>query len=414
MRISKLSPLAVAMAGALALAACGGGDNMSGEGDGDEDNVRTPAAGSGGYRPVTITGGFTLDDENENDAGTIRTTDVAYFGAEGTGVAVTCTDPNGCAWEVRNGILMARGTFTAALWAAPAVPAATGNTAQPTNVLDPLSDAVLLEALKVSTTPGKVATPWTTDAEGLATKAAAASKNTLKYTYPGTDPARHIALTVEGKGGNIYWGHWHRYTEDAVNPGKKTQETRGTVYGGAKRYDAKPDADVAAASYSGNVHLFYKSGASGEWDSATIPGSTTAGLDLHADFKAGMIGGEIKGVEAAIVGHAPANLTANDYDITLKDTAIGSDGTFGDTASFKKLGNTFQQDGDWDGKFFNDAVGPGRAVNTDNAPGFVAGQFSVTSHTRAAQRTEDLNAQNTAPPGFTHDLTVHGAFGDGG
>ena len=414
MRISKFTLPVLTVAGALALAGCGGGSDMSGEGDGDEENVRSPAAGSGGYTRVTIPGGFTLDDENENDAGTIRTTDVAYFGAEGTGVEVTCTDADGCAWEVRNGILMARGTFTAKLWEKPAVPAPAGNTAQPTNTSDPLSSAVLLEALKANGTSGKVATPWTTNTQGLADVDGGAP---LSYTYPGTNPKRQIKLTVQANGEAIYWGHWHRYTEGAVDPEDSkqyTDEARGVVFGGAKRYDAKPDADAGGgeAEYQGTAHLFYKSGKNGDWK----PGERAASLTLNADFGSGMIGGKVTGVAGttgAAITTGPGGITVPtgaDYsEIVLGNTAIGSDGAFnGTTATFKKGNN---QSGDWEGAFYNPATGAARAVNKDNRPGFVAGEFSVTNSTRAAQNPEDVTAQNTAPPGHTHDLTVHGAFG---
>ena len=416
MRISKLYMPAVAMAGALALAACGGGDNMSGEGDGDEENVRTPAAGSGGYTRVTVTGGFTLDDRDEDDAGTLRRGDEAYFGAEGTGVVVTCpmTATNGCAWRIDDGILMVTGgAEQGKLWEKPAVPVAAGNTAQPTNTSDPLSDAVLVEALKGT---GSVPTPWSGE-DGSFDAAKTGSAN--PYTYPGTNPKRKIELTVEAAGKDIYWGHWHRYTEGAVNPGDPEQRTgveRGVVAGGAKHYDAKPDADVADATYSGNVHLYYKSGKNGKW----TDGASGATVTLNADFGSGMIDGKVMNVAGAsgtaiTVGTGTGEITVPtgaDYsEIVLGITAIGDKGTFGGSnATFKKGNN---QSGSWEGKFYNDnATADTRAVHTDKAPDYAAGTFSVTNSTRVAPDTEDnRNALNDAPAGFVHDLTVHGAFG---
>jgi len=391
------------LSGALALAGCGGSDSTS---NGPNPPPPDPAGDPSDYKRVVVKegGGFTLHDQNEDDAGSIRSEDVAYFGEEGTGVAVTCpeTATKGCAWRIDGGILwVTGGAENGALWTAPVVPKPAGAAARPTSTSDPLSNAVLLEALKANGTAGKVKTPWTTDSEGLAD---VDGGTPLTYPDPG-NTARKTVLTVEASGESIYWGHWHRYTEDAADrtdADKRTDVARGVVYGGAKRYDAKPDDDVRAATYAGNVHLFYKSGKDGKW----MDGSQAADLSLNANFKDGVIGGKITGVEAAITHDMEAT---NDYDITLKDTAIGSDGTFGDMASFKKASD---QEGSWKGAFYNNPGSTTRAVNKDNKPGFVAGEFSVTSHDRSSPSAfVSTIAESTGPTEYVHDLTVHGAFG---
>jgi len=205
------------------------------------------------------------------------------------------------------------------------------------------------------------------------------------YTLPGSDPKEHVKLMVDNDNGDdIYWGHWYKYTDGIVVKTDRTDESRGTVYGGAKRYDVKPDSDVATATYTGtaDVHLYYKRG-EGKW----THGSAAADFELTANFKAGMIGGNVTGIADVTSGTA----SSKDDDIRLKDTAIGSDGTFGDDATFMET--TGRQTGEWNGAFYNER---GVSADKDNVPGFVAGQFSVT--------------KETAEVGKNH-LTVHGAFG---
>lgn len=372
MRISKLSPLAVAMAGAFALAACGGGDGMSDD-DGNGGGNGGGGGGNGELKELKLPAAADFErDQSDADQGTIPA-----GGTEDIGnVRLTCpTGTAPCAYEVRSGKIYANNGVVPSI--KPPAPAleVTGNTAQPTGTLDPLSNAVLLEALK---TTGSVQTPWSDGEQTFKT-----TPSPLKYTSPGTNPKEHIDLKVQAVSGNIYWGHWYRYTDGVVIKGEHTNKTRGTVFGGAKRYDEKPHDDVASATYNnpGSVHLYYKKDDDKDWKS----GGSAADLELMANFGAGMVGGKIKGVAAAMGG------TGTDDDIRLKDTAIGANGTFEGDATFMKAAG--RQNGDWNGAFYNAAGDP---VDPDRRPAHVAGEFSVTKEKAVAG---------------IHALTVHGAFG---
>lgn len=376
MRISKLSPLAVAMAGAFALAACGGGDGMSDD-DGNGGGNGGGGGGNGELKELKLPAAADFErDQSDAEQGTIPA-----GGTEDIGnVRLTCpTGTAPCAYEVRSGKIYANNGVVPSI--KPPAPAleVTGNTAQPTGTLDPLSNAVLLEALKVGTgDDASVPTPWSAKGVSFDSEVTGANGKTLMYVSPGTNPKERIDLTVQAEAGDIYWGHWYRRTDGVVVTDERTNKTRGTVFGGAKRYDEKPHDDVASATYGTNVHLYYKKDDDKDW------GTGTASLELMANFGAGMVGGKIEGVAAA------TGRTGTDDDIRLKDTAIGANGTFEGDATFMKAAG--RQDGEWNGAFYNEA---GKPVDPDLKPDHVAGEFSATKEKKDGD----------------HDLTVHGAFG---
>jgi len=356
-------------AGALALAGCGG-DNPSttAAGGGNGGN----GGGGGGTNPaehrlLELFPDAVLDVTTQTAQEGIIPAGGHYDFMEGN-IRITCEGDVPCNYDVDAGRIF--GTHSAKIVKQPGDKPImlSGNDPLPTGARDPLSQAVLLEALKHG---DSVETVWSSAGQSF--------DEVQPHTAPGSDPQETTDLTVRHLTDDIYWGHWSRETAGVVLTAEKTGQMQGTVFGGATRYKARPDNDVDAATYNSTdehpVELYHKTGTAKSW----TPG--TGALALRANFKAGMIGGKITGIGSD-----------SNNDVRLADTAIGSDGTFGAGATFSEMADDIDQTGEWKGAFFSQR---NDRTNSEAPPEYVAGQFGVTR-----------NAEDGK-----HAFTVHGAFG---
>ncbi len=175
----------------------------------------------------------------------------------------------------------------------------------------------------------------------------------------------------------LYWGHWDRY-RDPLEIGNRSNASRGTFFGGAERYAAKPAEGIDAARYEedDSVRYYYRRG-SGQW----IEGEEAANLNLVANFRFGKVGGKITGIAGA--------------NVILKETDITDAGTFAGSAAFS--GTTVTRNGgSWNGAFYGPVTEVEGTTERFAAPSHAAGEFSVAGRLGADAST---------------DLRINGAFG---
>ena len=383
MRISKLYLPAVAMVGALALAGCGGGsDNMDmGGGNG--------GGGNGGGADFSVadvpdgaTGSITYSPDSRQVYRVSPDTHTK-FGLGSTNVSVYCPPAatEGCRYRVteNNDVEVTNG---ASLVLDSSIRVATGGVSTPPSAdTDPLSADTLAEALK---TTGSGGTMWS--ATGASLDANTVGMPHARVTVDGE--RLELSLAKAGDADAAYWGHWRRYKPAATEFGKPTGESRRTFFGGATRYETKPDDGLDNAAYNGTgVRFYYKHG-TGEWED----GSAAATLNLRANFEAGKISGQITGVAAGI-----GDLTGNAADIDLNETDISGSGTFRGSAAFSDDDAT-RNGGSWNGAFYG-SVTDSPTDDTPQVyvqPAHAAGEFSVAGRLGNTPAT---------------DLRVNGAFG---
>ena len=267
----------------------------------------------------------------------------------------------------------------------------TGNIDQPTESTDPLSNDVLLKALRG--TDSRVAaddTVWqTTDG------ARRAPGTTWVFTPLG---GSRIDLTIgtSGNSNDVYFGHWVKSTADLTSSedqsalANRNHGERGTVWGGAMPYGKKPDTSLTTASYNEDgAVLLYFSGNGRTWTNAT------GNLTFNANFETGMVGGNIVVVPAT-------GLVAATDNIDLMTTMIGNDGKFSGSASFTNS-NVRRDSGSWNGGFFGPTTMVDSGVESHAEPSHVAGAFSVSRPAIGTSTIVSATAQN--------QLHIRGAFG---
>ena len=297
MRISRLLMPAVTLAGALALAGCGGGSSTTGAGTDPGANDPMEEMGDNGagadfsvaYIPDGATGSITYSPDSRQ-VYRVSPDSHTKSGLGGTNVSVYCPPAadEGCRYRVteNNDVEVTNGA-TIVLDSSRRV--ATGGVSTPPSIdTDPLSADTLADGFKGT---GSGRTIWSAPDTAI--------DPTSTLTRNLVDGERLILVASrEGSADAAYWGHWHRFKPAATEFGEPTGESRRTFFGGATRYEAKPDDGIANANYNGDdVRFYYKHG-SGDWTS----GTASASLALRANFEAGRISGRITGVAAGIDG----------------------------------------------------------------------------------------------------------------
>ena len=383
MRISKLCLPAAAMAGALALAGCGGGSDgqkmpepgKRGGGNGDK-TLALPTGltisgslNSEGATDYTILPGGTLEQNVlQNNRGKV------VFTCPADGEACLVTIPVGGSVD---SVTYSGGKPEVTEKDDPKTAVNTGVETQPSESTDPLSNDVLLKALKSANRTGADRTVWN---GGASSGGDALSVDSANNFTPLGGPK--ITLWIGGTT-DAYYGHWVESTTPVATevPGK-----RGVVWGGSTPYGKKPETTLDTATYDnpGGV-LLYHSGDGKKW----TPG--TGDLALTANFGTGMVGGSIGGDDLDGMG------TNNANDIALSAAPIGGDGTFSGDAKFSAPG-VERQSGSWNGGFFGPTTMINQAREQEHAaPSHVAGEFRVSRAKVGMTQTE---------------LHVRGAFGN--
>jgi len=266
-----------------------------------------------------------------------------------------------------------------------------GTNPQPTVSTDPLSNDVLLEALKAT---GSEVTVWS-----------AANTSIDKDQPVSYKPLSGPKITLRIMGDTeAYWGRWveSRLPEAVLGspaPTDAVDGDRGIVWGGSTPYGKKPDDSITTATYGGsaenpqgNVLLYYsKTGKVDSWNEGM------GMFSLTADFSKGMVGGSI----AIAKFSSPVNVIspATDENITLMPTAIDGSGTFSGAAKFASTEVT-GQNGNWNGGFFGETTKVESSEQKHKAPSHAAGQFSVS---RGEVKPDDTVTQDA--------LHIRGAFG---
>jgi len=386
--------IATLLAGMLALAGCGGGGSSS-----SEPPPPPEAATSVSLEDVTadvMVMKFGLT-ENGQKSDPI-TIEAGESSDDYHGITFSC--PAGdtdcvATFENRLGklVVMSTGGLTAKDTPTPdpTPPDLTaGTTPRPTESTDPLSNDVLLKALK-DTRTGADETVWNVS------NAVINTSSDVHYT-PLSGPK--ITLRIGGTA-DAYWGRWVKSTEGTLDPDDRVMGDRGIVWGGSTPYGKKPDGDLPLATYTdgdgADDALFYYSttGKADDWKEGM------GNFSLTANFKTGMVGGNIGIANTVITGSKVDGDAASDENITLMPTAIDGSGTFSGTAKFADADVT-RQNGSWNGGFFGDTTMVTSGVQGHKAPGHAAGKFSVS---RAAVGT------STDPDATQSALHIRGAFG---
>ena len=393
MRISKLMMPALTLAGALALAGCGGGS--------DTPAAVTPPSDDMKDRPVTQPATKTLKLPEDTSLGqttapvpqvyVVEVDETRDFSTTTAMLFLTCKGDTDCTITIPAGTSVTTISYTGGtLEHSKTDPRSTeraGNTERPAAEADPLSAETIAEALK---TEGRKATIWASAA------ATGGNINHFDSTVTVTTLAGEtIELTLDGNAA-LHWGNWIKYRGASTVGGSRTGESVGQFFGGTTaRYGRKPETDIATANYGTDgtpaadvVNLQYKEG-SGNWmgDEAD-----TADLVLQANFRAGKIGGEIRGVTSA---------TAADFPdvITLKETDITAAGTFDGDAEFKTVAadRITRKSGDWEGAFFGPATetsdNNGVRVQDHAPPSHAAGKFSVAGRHGTGSAAKNLHVR---------------------
>jgi len=237
---------------------------------------------------------------------------------------------------------------------------------QPTNSTDPLSNDVLLEALKGT---GSEKTVWS---------GAGASIQTNQSVTRTFLEGEILKLWLKGDV-NAYYGYWIE-SKDATSLADPDADPmfveNGVVFGGSKPYGIKPNEKIDEATYNGNVILTHRVNSDADWSDPE-----TSTIALKANFGDGMIGGSFT--------HSDTG------EIVLMDTSIKTDGTFAGTAKFSD--EAFKrQNGNWNGGFFGDTTEIDGDKEVHKAPSDVAGAFDL--------HREKVDASKGS-------LQVRGAFG---
>jgi len=372
MRISKLYLPAAAMAGAVALAGCGGGDGDSMT-NMNMENGKENGGGAGGFSVADLPEGASfVYDEDSRETVTVGKGSAPIRGS--INLSVRCEDDDGCQYRVRANSIETTNGATVVLTSSLTTPTG-GATDRPTDSTDPLSNDVLLKALN-ETRPGNQ-TAWNIGESNPVLT----NDGTEQSITPLGGPRIDLHVIAVGDSNAAYFGHWAKVNEPVGNPEVVAQ--RGTVWGGATPYGQKPEVSLGEAEYDAtdSVLLYFKNGTA-DW--ATITNGGLADLSLTANFSTGKVGGEITGVTESTASVFPDR-------IVLKETDIGSAGTFSGSAEFH--GSTVsRKSGDWNGGFFGSTV-TGTAIQAHEEPGHVAGEFRVAGRVGTA------------------DLRVNGAFG---
>ena len=438
--------LPVAMlAGALALAGCGGGSDTPAASPGANppaNGTNPGTTANGGFKEVTVAGGFTLSDDDEGRSGQIETgdEDKNIIG----NVLLTCPDTatNGCRWRVKDGQVEATGGATGKRHVPPPAPEADTSdrtAAGPQGTANWLSNRALIGAIKEATgsdgTYVELAAP-----NGAPVRVRAGSAELDdggKFLKTDSDTADSLTGAIAGADHDINAGSDIGSATVVVGEGLKThlrlvhtrnrmldtdaqqddadRENRRTDYlvygawetraGSGDTIDEAPQADnkygylwtgtiprtdaeawqIGEADYKGKALGHYTHGSdAGEWD-----GTVNLKANFAKDVRA--VRGEIRTGLAAATGLD---------EITLEQAGIGAN-VRGDVSFDGR-----QVKGTWKAGFF------GASVN--GQPNGMAGDFSAGRPTIAA------GTITTPRPGggtFTQTqraqtpATIDGAFG---
>ncbi|MCY3999181.1 MAG: hypothetical protein OXF84_00020, partial [Bacteroidetes bacterium] len=384
---------ALTLAGALALAGCGGGsDTPAAPPANNEEGGMTPPP-EPAPKTLALPTGLTITGSANSEGATDYTIpsggklELTSRPSSRGDVVFTCpADGEDCVVTIPVGgavssVTYSGGTPEVTEKDAPETAVDTGVTERPAESTDPLSDDVLLKALKTGASrmagdntvwnagPG-AGTPLTNFGTNIA-------ENPPFFTPLG-GPRTELWIRGDGTNNNAaYYGIWAKSTQAAGNA--RVYGDRGVVWGGSTPYGKKPDtslgrvassgppvvvANTAAYSGTGNVLLYHSTdGKASSWTEGT------GDLNLTANFRTGMVGG-------AINVAANTGLDAND-NIELTATSITSSGTFSGSAKFSDS-DVKRQSGSWNGGFFGETLKVVGGNQDHLAPSHVAGQFSVT------------------------------------
>ncbi len=378
MRISKLMPSAVMVAGALALAGCGGGSSTTPAATTPQVTPTPPTPPTPPASPASATVGL---DGKRLAAGSVdRVIKIPATGAETKieDVYFTCTGTEACVITIPAGesvfeVSYTGGTLTASASKAPP------KVAEAPEGEHWLSDRNLVSGLAA-------------DGGGIELETATGLKATVRKGM--RDPVSGNMLTLNNDRGRsdtdfLIWGVW----EEPPAPGSGTagKTTRKILWAGSQPYRVDPPSTGkatynCAGTCSGKAHGLYSlnGGAWTVW--------TGGNPELTADFGKGTVSGKID-------LSTPIGTSAHEANrINLKETAIGT--SFSGSATIHTSGSGgagAPSSGTWEGGFF----GP-----SDGSPTGIAGGFNVTRP--AADANPNSATRNTAA---VHSLSITGGFG---
>ncbi len=388
--------IAALLAGMLALAGCGGGSSSNNSGGNDDKTPPPPppptTTKTAGVPNNLVVRGGTAGLSFNLATGELRFIEGYWFRCTGG----TCAGSVAAGAQVGTVSYTGTGTLEILTSNPTLADSSTGNIDQPTESTDPLSNDVLLKALRGT---GRVATDNTVWNVGEGAGTRPTNGTTLPFT-PLDGSRIDLTISAAGSSNDAYFGHWVKSTADLTSSGdqdtlvNRNLGDRGTVWGGAMPYGKKPDTSLGTASYDeDDAVLLYFSGNGRTWTNAT------GNLTFNANFETGMVGGNI----VVVPGGATGLVAATD-NIDLMATMIGNDGKFSGSASFTNS-NVRRDSGSWNGGFF----GPTTTVTgtppaeAHAPPDFVAGAFSVSRPAIGTSTTVSATAQN--------QLHIRGAFG---
>jgi len=292
----------------------------------------------------------------------------------------------------------------------PAVAMNVGTSEQPTVSTDPLSNDVLLKALKTGTRVAADKTVWNSGSGG---GTALPAQGAVAMFTPLNGPT--INLWIRGDTG-AYFGHW---AESTISVNDQEFGKRGQVWGGSTPYGKKPEDSLGLAAASGTLGGDdYKAAGTARYSDgntdALLYYSTTGKADswtegegdltLTANFKTGMVDGSIdvtRITKLDTLGRVGGNnVVTGGNNITLSPTSIGGDGKFSGSAKFTNSAVT-SQSGSWKGGFFGPTTEVKNGVESHIEPSDVAGEFRVSRSAIGSGMT----ARQT-------QLHIRGAFGN--